>query len=346
MVIWYIVRKDTEYRMRYENTNCPACGRLFEENDDIVVCPECGTPHHRGCYELLGHCANENLHVENYAFENIQQNPQPEENTEINDPNQPLICPVCRHENPANSESCEFCGQKFTLFGFNVLQKQTQLENEEKEEQKNNGESGYAQFEHAGTANDIDGVSVDDLSEYVRNNYKKYLTKFEKISNKKPTWNWASFLFSPYWFFYRKLIKPGIIFLTAFLCLSIIFSGPMNKIADSYFAAGEILEDESVSQQEKELAVKETYDTVMDQLPFIGIYLGIVLLLKIVAALISDRLYKKRVTKNIETLRQTPMSDNDFHLMMFKVGGVAPILVVFSYTAEYLLSMLAGMIMS
>ena len=49
---------------------CPYCGKNFESGDDIVVCPECGTPHHRDCYKEHSACANEEKHSE--AFE-IQQ---------------------------------------------------------------------------------------------------------------------------------------------------------------------------------------------------------------------------------------------------------------------------------
>ena len=31
----------------YNNCVCPVCKKQFEDGDDIVVCPECGTPHHR-----------------------------------------------------------------------------------------------------------------------------------------------------------------------------------------------------------------------------------------------------------------------------------------------------------
>ena len=44
------------------NAECPYCGRKFAEGDDIVVCPECGTPHHRECYKEHGSCANEERH--------------------------------------------------------------------------------------------------------------------------------------------------------------------------------------------------------------------------------------------------------------------------------------------
>ena len=48
--------------MRYENEKCVVCGELFKEGDKIVVCPDCGTPHHRECYENNGECACEKLH--------------------------------------------------------------------------------------------------------------------------------------------------------------------------------------------------------------------------------------------------------------------------------------------
>ena len=43
--------------MNYQGVCCPVCGKPFQEGDDIVVCPECGAPHHRECYKSLGHCA-------------------------------------------------------------------------------------------------------------------------------------------------------------------------------------------------------------------------------------------------------------------------------------------------
>ena len=52
----------------YENNSCPVCGKQFQPGDDIVTCPECGTPHHRACYRELGHCAHQALHGDGYAF--------------------------------------------------------------------------------------------------------------------------------------------------------------------------------------------------------------------------------------------------------------------------------------
>ena len=31
--------------MDFYKYKCPVCNKQFKEGDDIVVCPECGTPH-------------------------------------------------------------------------------------------------------------------------------------------------------------------------------------------------------------------------------------------------------------------------------------------------------------
>lgn len=53
---------------RYAYDNCPVCGLTFTDNDDVVVCPECGTPHHRSCYNNFGGCANAEKHSEGFTF--------------------------------------------------------------------------------------------------------------------------------------------------------------------------------------------------------------------------------------------------------------------------------------
>ena len=52
----------------YEKYKCPVCNQQFSRDDDIVTCPECGTPHHRECYGLTGHCVNRGLHSTGYSF--------------------------------------------------------------------------------------------------------------------------------------------------------------------------------------------------------------------------------------------------------------------------------------
>ncbi len=48
--------------MDFKNYICPVCNGKFTDDDDIVVCPECGTPHHRECYKKENKCFNSHLH--------------------------------------------------------------------------------------------------------------------------------------------------------------------------------------------------------------------------------------------------------------------------------------------
>ncbi len=46
----------------YEGYSCPVCKKPFTESDDIVTCPDCGAPHHRGCWQQENRCFYAELH--------------------------------------------------------------------------------------------------------------------------------------------------------------------------------------------------------------------------------------------------------------------------------------------
>ncbi|MBO5103830.1 MAG: hypothetical protein J6B74_02035 [Ruminococcus sp.] len=48
--------------MNFVGEKCVFCGEVFKDGDDVVVCPECGSPHHRECYKKENRCANIALH--------------------------------------------------------------------------------------------------------------------------------------------------------------------------------------------------------------------------------------------------------------------------------------------
>lgn len=59
--------------MKYTGKMCVSCGKKFTDTDDIVVCPECASPHHRECYRNSGRCANENLHATDFDWNQINR---------------------------------------------------------------------------------------------------------------------------------------------------------------------------------------------------------------------------------------------------------------------------------
>ena len=87
--------------MDYIGTNCPVCEEAFKQGDDIVVCPECGTPHHRHCYESVNHCVFQDKHREGFDYNAVAFGRTNTDNTENNNENQQAnndacICPRCK----------------------------------------------------------------------------------------------------------------------------------------------------------------------------------------------------------------------------------------------------------
>ncbi len=119
--------------MKYTGNLCQGCGEPFNDNDDIVVCPECGTPQHRECYDKENRCVCSHLHGEEYAWQGTVKNeePRPAERSET------VSCPNCGYENPKGTSACKQCGMKFTFFGMNVVDA---LHEEEKRAANNNSD--------------------------------------------------------------------------------------------------------------------------------------------------------------------------------------------------------------
>ena len=93
---------------KYIGHSCVVCGQVFKKEDDIVVCPDCGTPHHRACYEKLGHCGNEALHATGEEWTPPSQ--WSEKNEKVFDGEGPLRCSRCGTVCRAGTLFCPVCG--------------------------------------------------------------------------------------------------------------------------------------------------------------------------------------------------------------------------------------------
>ena len=213
---------------RYENQPCPVCQENFGVSDDIVVCPVCGTPHHRDCYKKNGECGNFEKHNDGFRW-------APEKADEpMNEPvNNANPVPPFMAGQPFNSQDAS----STVFFG--------------------NGTNPLSLFPKEME----DGVSTDEIAEFVGLNAPKYVQNFFYTKSHKRTFNWAAFFFTPYWFFYRKMYKLGAIFLAITLLLSVGFSfmPPVQKLyADmTEWTEKYAIEDlEDMSEEETHLFLK------------------------------------------------------------------------------------------
>lgn len=198
---------------------CFICGEEFTKDSDIVVCPECGTPYHRECYNKEGHCINDRLHSENGSWYDEREHEKKAEKEK-------KICSQCGFENHSDSDFCENCGNRISSHeisggtrnygGINLGNFSINLDKY----------CGYNPDE------EIDGVKISELADFVGNNTYYYLPIFKRMSEtgKKISFNLTCLFFPDYYFANRKIYKLWVFA----LLFSFIISVPstLYKIAD------------------------------------------------------------------------------------------------------------------
>ena len=376
--------------MKYNGNICNGCGQPFTDEDDVVVCPECGTPQHRECYDKENKCVCAHLHGEDYVWQGIvhKEAPLPETKRET------VACPNCGYENPKGTPVCKNCGMKFTLFGMNVVDAMHEQENhshntnrdipdysapftlgegegfdeglqpEEKptaaqveelltgvlEGEGQQAAEGDGRINLGGpfpVTDEIDGVMTNTVGNFIGTNAMGYISKFKKMQNgKKLSFNFAAFFLSPYWFFYRKLYKVGIIFMTAFLAFSIL-AVPSAMEAMEFFEKVTGIVSSSSSEILNDAQIAELTALMDDMYRIMAptfIFAAINIVLHFVAGFIANPLYKKYVIEHSKKAEILP-SKKLAMAYIVKNGGASILIAIAAYFAEQLISMLISNIM-
>lgn len=329
--------------MRYENEKCPVCGEVFNENDEIVVCPDCATPQHKNCYNEQGRCANEHLHGEGYVWQKTEQ-PKPQEKPEPeavgNKQEDTVTCPECGAENKQNAFICTNCGA---------------VVNEEVRQQFQAPKTDTI-FIEGKPVNDNDfidaegTVTVKDAACFIQRGKESYIKTFldAKYNNRKPKFNIFAFLFGPYWFFYRKIYKPGFAFLGlsfAITCFMMAFFFMAYREAIDFlmsnvnaFAEGtasidlynhyQMLIQQCIQENPKEILV----------IMLLGL---LMFALNIVAGIFANKLYLNHIKTTISKIRTVVPNLGAYYTYLYAKGGTTFLNVfLIGFAINYLTEMI------
>lgn len=209
----------------YRNCICIACRNEFEPDDDIVVCPECGTPYHRDCWNEHGHCINTELHESGASW----KRPETAENTNENE-NSRVKCPYCGKDNPQGSTFCIQCGN-------NIKEKRKSGFSGFAGEGQEDGYKGILgalnnEYENADPHEDMGGAELGEVKDFVGKNVPYFIMRFRyfRDSGKKLAPNFICMFFPQFWFAYRKMWIASLIVILASFVLSI--PGSLITLAD------------------------------------------------------------------------------------------------------------------
>lgn len=310
---------------RYVGKKCVICDKTFADSDDIVVCPDCGTPYHRDCYSAAGKCVAEGLHEKGTSWHDFQV-----ETGKI------LICKNCSHENSSESLFCEKCGKPTKM----QESTQNQPNNNNRPFVVINGQSVPVEFafmfdEYCGISpeEDFDGVKLKEIADFVGPNKHYYLPIFKvmKDTNKKFSMNLPAIIFPHYYFAYRKMYFPMFVALLSSIVLELQWQ--FEYIKDSSTLIYRL-----VSQNPKLLEALLDFGN-SDAYVFIsGLLMYLSLAVSIIFACFSNWIYYRHCIKKIKSIKSKKADAKTRNSFIKKCGGTtfAGILLAFMFLMPFL----------
>lgn len=273
--------------MNISGEKCSVCQAYLFEDDDIVYCPECGAPHHRECYNSLGHCGLEQFHgtdgqyrrpepkAQEKAEEPIEEQPKAVNGNEV-------VCSMCGKTYDRDNNACTNCGApNIAKMGGRFIQIDLL----------------------GGVPADMDlgdGVTANEAKMFVATNTQRYIPKFADFKlGKKASWNWAAFLFPCAWFASRKMYSKGI--LTGVLQIAFtMFVLPLNQAISFLDFSGAKNYAQSIGIIMQNL----------DKVGTVAIVAALVssifaLILRIVCAIFADYSYRNRVISAVTEIKKS-----------------------------------------
>ena len=277
----------------YNGCICDVCKQAFTPESDVVVCPECGTPHHRSCYKELGHCVNEEKHSSGFEWNTLEKT--------VSAGNSANSCPSCHTENPKDAVFCENCGMK--LHQHTAGPQVPPVFNRE-EPRKGNYEKVLE--------GEVDGVSYKDMAIYMGESAPYYIYHFrnldKNIKHLKP-FSWSACLFDGFYFLYRKMWLEALFV----ILVSSVFAVPSFLI----MAAEMGIIDAAVVSGIANLDIFITIGSVLT------------VLFKIFLGYWAIPQYRKKVVRDIKRIRSRNPGNNEYYqALVDKSGPVKPVLYI------------------
>lgn len=215
----------------YIGEKCIVCEKNFTKDDDIVVCPECGTPYHRDCYFNEGKCMNSELHEKGESW-----------TASVKEQKLYKLCSDCNTPNVPDALVCEKCGKPFSEENRSGENAQASQNGQYGRYQDNMGNPFIKLDKYCGLNpdEDFEGVKVSEIVDYVGSNTIYYLPLFKRMkeTGKKISMNFISFIFPQFYFANRKMWFETIVTLLISFVISIpsmIYSMDILEMSGNIF---------------------------------------------------------------------------------------------------------------
>ena len=205
------------------------------------ICPDCGAPYHRECYEKLGRCIHTPAHGAGYEWT------FPYKDDALR------TCPSCGERTLRSESVCRCCGAALPPEG---AQEPADRADSDEHSEEFDYSTFYRQFQETGAPQVdplrqtyqaafgkeevMDGIPCKDWADFIGPASPAYLSAYcrMQLSHTKTSMSFSAMLFGPFYFFYRKAWKPAFGFLAAELVVALPTLLSMMQATGSPLTAG------------------------------------------------------------------------------------------------------------
>ncbi len=298
---------------KYTGCQCIVCQNRFQENDDIVVCPDCGTPYHRSCYQAKGQCVNEKLHLSGESWHAIQEAQRQKLGG--------VECPDCHHVNLPDAEKCAVCGKH--LHETEPAEGPAIMMPDGKVMQIRLGDPccGFPPDE------EIEGAKLSDIAKFVRTNTLYYIPLFKRFKDtgSKLSLNIPCLFFPHLYFSNRKMwlltllsILASVLLNIPTMLLNLLSTLQMEEFMEmtekaygmdmsSYFAGV--------------IAFLEQNEQLITRLEWVGMFLMVVVHMGL--SLFANWLYLRHTVKRVKRIQAATPSEQVRSAFLHSDGGTS-----------------------
>lgn len=335
----------------YKGIKCPVCNVNLSENDDVVVCPVCGAPHHRECYKSLGHCKFEETHGTDQQWTRPEPEPKAADeknnnnaaeqnnvgsdnnsnnsnnnNGNNNNANGVTECPRCKTQNDSSMNFCIKCGYPLNP----NMNSNTYTPNGQRYGQQFNQPNITVMFDPYGGVDpksEIDGVPVADIAAFVGQNSSYYIPKFKEMStNKHKNYlNFSAFFFGYSWFAFRKMPFYSVLI------------GILNLVLSTFYTIASITPEMALILQQSYGMQINGY-TFPTYVPYVLFFL--LLAMRLVLLIFGNKIYMKYVINKVKKYSEKYQSIDElqYQKALNSHGGISLFMYAIAFALNYLIS--------
>ena len=287
--------------MEFTEYTCPICQKRFVKDDDVVVCPECGAPHHRECYESNGNCFYEDRHAPGFSFDKADK--AEDEQTDETD-SEYITCPNCHAENEKTFFYCGKCG-----YPLNTQDRSAQDNTQQNQYNGQRtaqgtpfgfgsaGNPAYDPLMGLNSEDEIaDNVKVGEAAKFIGKSTPYFLTVFDRIKRfGSKRFNFSAFVFTGAYFIYRKMYVPGIILMLAVIGINL-------------GSTAIIMNNQAFFKMSSTDQLNQLYNGTLktEEITVLAIYFGLSILdilIRVFSGLFVNKLYYRHCTKQINRIK-------------------------------------------